>query len=105
VLLGLTYVLDHPELGIDVVLTSDSEYIVKGASTWLRVWKMKKWKTTTGLVKNQPVWAAIDELISKLNIEWRWVRGHTGDKWNERADELCTAAYEALLTNQQTAVS
>lgn len=94
---ALAYMLDHPELGKDVTVVSDSEYVVKGASIWLNGWKLKNWKSTTGPVKNKILWEAIDELKKHLNITWTWVKGHTGNKWNERADKLCVAAYKKLL--------
>ena len=104
VLLGLYYVIEHPELGREVTVVSDSEYVVKGASGWLAKWKTNNWKTGTGAVKNYPLWQAVDELNGLLDVKWQWVRGHTGDRWNERADELATAAYTELLTNRGIAV-
>lgn len=97
VLLGLEYIVNHPELGKEVLLISDSEYIVKGASEWLDKWKTNGWKSTTGPVKNKPVWEAIDLLKSKLNVTWQWTKGHNGDEWNEQADKLATETYIALI--------
>lgn len=104
VLLGLYYVVDHPELGTAVTVVSDSEYVVKGASKWLAKWKVNNWKTTTGPVKNYPLWQAVDELNQLLTINWTWVRGHTGDQWNERADELATTAYTKIIEASQLTV-
>lgn len=99
---ALSYVLDHPELGRAVTIVSDSEYVVKGASEWLEGWKRKNWKSTTGPVKNKVLWEAIDALKGQLDITWTWVRGHDGNKWNERADKLCVKAYKDLLDKKTT---
>jgi ribonuclease HI len=96
VILGLTYMLEHPELGKEVTVISDSEYIVKGASTWLENWKKKDWKGMGGPVKNKPLWEAVDYLKSQLTITWKWVRGHDGNARNEIADKLAVKAYKDL---------
>lgn len=101
VILGCQYILDHPELGTEVTIVSDSEYVVNGSTTWLPKWKLKKWKTTTGEVKNQTLWEAIDYLKSVLKITFKWTRGHNGNQLNELADTLAVASYEALLKNRK----
>lgn len=97
VLLGLTYVLDHPELGKDVTIISDSEYVVYGSTKWLPNWKLKKWKTTTGDVKNKELWEAIDYLKSSLNLTFKWTKGHSNNTLNNLADELAVKAYTKLI--------
>lgn len=73
----------------DVVLTTDSQYVKNGINSWLAGWKRNGWKTSAKEpVKNQDLWQQLDEQCSRHQIEWRWVRGHTGHAENERADEL-----------------
>ena len=60
-----------------------------GITNWIFSWKRNGWRTSQkGEVKNKEYWVKLDELNSKLNIEWNWVKGHAGLKWNERVDEL-----------------
>lgn len=87
---------ENPE-EVEVTLVSDSEYVVNGYMKWLPGWIRKKWKTTTGPVKNQPLWEALHEVASKLKIKFTWVRGHTGEEHNERVDKLAGEAYRALI--------
>jgi len=96
-ILGLTYVLNHPELGKDVTLISDSLYIVDGGSKWLPRWKLKGWKTVTGKVKNQTLWEAIDYLKTQLNITFKWTKGHADNVLNNLADSKAVNAYRKLI--------
>ena len=77
-----------------VVIYTDSEYLQKGISQWLPNWKRRGWKRKTGSVKNEDLWRRLDELTSKHDVEWRWVRGHAGVEENERCDELATQAIQ-----------
>ncbi|MBO9643392.1 MULTISPECIES: ribonuclease HI [Pseudacidovorax] len=74
-----------------VVLFLDSQYVRQGITSWIRGWKAKGWRTSTGQpVKNVELWKRLDQLVADggHQIEWRWVRGHSGDPGNERADAL-----------------
>lgn len=73
-----------------VVIMTDSEYVKKGVTEWMPLWKRANWKRKTGAVKNLDLWQRLDELTQRHQVEWRWVRGHTGDILNERCDELAT---------------
>lgn len=73
-------------LAID--FTSDSEYLVKGMSQWMRAWKRRDWRN----VKNVELWQALEEVAEPHDIRWRWVRGHAGHPRNEYANELATRA-------------
>jgi len=76
-----------------VELYSDSEYLIKGATTWMHGWKVKGWKTSGGTpVKNKDLWIRLDKVLKKHKVEFIWVKGHDGDEWNERCDELATEA-------------
>ena len=72
-----------------VAVYTDSEYVKNGITTWIKAWKSRGWRTADGKpVKNQELWQRLDALVSQHQVSWHWVRGHTGDPGNERADEL-----------------
>ncbi len=75
-----------------VLLYTDSQYVKRGITEWMPAWKRKGWKRKTGAVKNLDLWQELDALAQKHDIEWRWVRGHSGDPLNERCDELAGQA-------------
>ncbi len=80
-----------------VTLTTDSRYLQQGVTEWLANWKRRGWKTAGRQpVKNIDLWKRLDEAMSRHDIEWHWVRGHTGHPENERADRLANRAIEAL---------
>jgi ribonuclease HI len=76
-----------------VELVTDSEYLRKGVTEWLDGWRQRGW-TTAGrkAVANRDLWEALDRELERHRVEWRWVKGHAGDRWNERADELASDA-------------
>lgn len=72
-----------------VELYTDSQYLKKGMTEWMRGWKRRNFQTSTGSpVKNGDLWKVLDELSKQHDITWNWVRGHNGDKYNEIADRL-----------------
>ena len=80
-----------------VELFTDSQYLRKGVSEWLNVWKARGWKTAEKLpVKNQDLWQQLDVLVAGHTIHWRWLKGHAGHKLNERCDELAGAEIAKL---------
>ncbi|MDR6535319.1 ribonuclease HI [Variovorax soli] len=83
-----------------VLLYLDSQYVRMGITEWIRGWKAKGWVTSTKQpVKNVELWKELDKLVSEggHQIEWRWVRGHSGDPGNERADMLANKGVERAL--------
>lgn len=77
----------------DVILYTDSEYLRNGITAWIAKWKRNDWRRgSRGLVKNADLWRELDQLNSLHRIDWKWVRGHSGNEWNERADELARQA-------------
>jgi ribonuclease HI len=83
-----------------VTLYLDSQYVRMGITEWIRGWKVKGWRTSTGQpVKNVELWQQVDKLVSQggHQIEWRWVKGHAGDPGNERADALANKGVEKAL--------
>lgn len=86
-----------------VVLTTDSQYVMKGIREWLPGWKQRGWKTASRQpVKNVDLWQRLDELAGQHQVEWRWVKGHSGHAENDLADELANRGVEQVL-NQRSA--
>src|SRR5690606_4164474 len=72
-----------------VVVTTDSEYVQRGITEWIGGWKKRGWKTADRkAVRNADLWQALDEAAARHDVEWRWVRGHSGHDGNEAADRL-----------------
>ena len=77
----------------DVTLYTDSKYVLQGATEWLEGWKAKNWKSANKKpVKNKDLWEQIDSLIQRHNVEFIWVKGHAGHKYNEFVDKLAVEA-------------
>ncbi|MEB2318592.1 MAG: ribonuclease HI [Pseudomonadota bacterium] len=73
----------------EIVIHTDSQYVQKGITEWMRGWKARGWKTADRKpVKNSDLWLRLDELQAGHRIQWRWVRGHSGHPGNEAADAL-----------------
>lgn len=86
----------------NVVLTSDSKYLVQGATEWLVGWIKKGWKNSKGdPVANQELWEEIIPLLKTHNVQFKWVKGHNGHPENERCDELARKAIDQLRQQQQ----
>ena len=80
-----------------VVLTTDSKYVLQGITEWIHGWKKRGWTNAAKQpVKNIDLWQALDAAVTRHTIEWRWVKGHTGDIDNERADALANRGVESL---------
>lgn len=72
-----------------VDLYTDSQYVRSGVTSWLSAWKARGWKTADRKpVKNVDLWRRLEEASARHDIVWHWVRGHSGDEMNERADAL-----------------
>jgi len=68
---------------------TDSKYVKSGIETWINNWKINGWKTVNKKeVKNKSLWIQLDSEIAKHEINWLWVKGHAGNKYNEKADQL-----------------
>jgi ribonuclease HI len=81
-----------------VRLTTDSKYVLQGITEWLAGWKRKQWKNSARQpVKNQDLWMELDRLVTPHQIDWQWVKGHTGHPENERADQLANRAIDEML--------
>lgn len=83
-----------------VTIYTDSQYLRRGITEWIEQWKRKGWKTAARkAVKNEDLWRELDQIATGKEIEWCWVKGHSGHPGNERADELANRGIDALLTS------
>jgi len=74
-----------------VILYTDSKYVMDGITKWIKSWKKNKWKVRNGSdVKNKDLWLALDAAAANHKIKWKWVKGHSGNVGNERADKLAS---------------
>ena len=80
-----------------VLLYTDSKYVMDGIREWLPNWKKRGWKTASRKpVKNQDLWQALDAANGQHEVTWKWVRGHTGNPGNEAADALANRGIDEL---------
>ena len=81
----------------DVILTSDSTYVLKGIQEWMPSWKKRGWKTAAKKpVKNVDLWKLLDDAIQGHTIDWLWVKGHSWHAENEIADQLANRGIDEL---------
>lgn len=81
-----------------VKLTTDSQYVKNGITQWMKAWKKRGWKTADKKpVKNQDLWQRLDRIATEHEVEWHWVRGHTGHPENELADQLANQGIDELV--------
>ena len=78
-----------------VNLTTDSKYVMQGITSWIKKWKINKWKNSNKKdVKNKELWIELDKLCMKHDVRWNWVKGHTGHEQNEIADMFLLAFFK-----------
>ena len=78
-----------------VILTTDSNYLRQGITEWIHGWKKRNWLTAAKKpVKNKELWQQLDKVASQHEVEWKWVKGHSGHVDNERADRLANRAID-----------
>ena len=81
----------------EIIINTDSKYVMDGITKWIIGWKKNGWRTADRkAVKNSELWQELDIEVCKHSIEWRWVKGHSGDKYNDIADELARSGIEKL---------
>ena len=80
-----------------VKIVTDSQYVKNGMQQWIHNWKRNGWRTAARKpVKNAELWKELDRLVNMHEVEWEWVRGHSGHPENERVDELANHAIEEM---------
>lgn len=83
-----------------VHLYTDSQYLRRGMNEWIHTWKKKQWRNAKKeLVKNADLWKLLDDLAQIHQIQWHWVKGHSGHPENERVDALANQAIEELSSD------
>jgi ribonuclease HI len=81
-----------------ITLTTDSQYVKHGITEWLKDWKLRGWKTANKKqVKNVDLWQRLDAAVAQHDINWEWVKGHSGHLENDRVDQLANLAIDELL--------
>lgn len=81
----------------EVKVTTDSQYVKNGIQSWIHNWKKNGWKTAAKKpVKNADLWKELDEQVARHQVQWAWVKGHSGHAENERADQLANQGIEQL---------
>ncbi len=86
-----------------VRMFTDSQYLKKGITQWLPGWIARGWKRKDGELQNEDLWRRLAELVREHEIHWGWVRGHAGNRWNERADQLATQEIRKLKAARSSA--
>ena len=82
---GLQYFKESKQ----ILIITDSKYVINGIESWIKNWKKNGWKTASKKpVKNKDLWEKLDKEITKHAIEWQWIKGHAGNDNNEKADYL-----------------
>lgn len=83
-----------------VQINSDSKYVLQGITEWMDSWKKRGWKTASkSPVKNEDLWRRLDAARLPHNVKWVWVKGHSGDTGNDRADQLANLGIDSLETS------
>ena len=90
--------LEYFKIKKDLIIYTDSKYVKDGIESWIINWKKNGWKTSTKkIVKNKELWIQLDNLINQHNVTWKWVKGHAGFEFNEKADELARKYIESNI--------
>ena len=80
-----------------VALHTDSRYVMNGVQDWMPRWKANGWQTASKKpVANQDLWEQLDQAVQRHDITWHWVKGHAGNEFNERCDQLARSAAESI---------
>ena len=96
-LLAVIKALEAIKKSCEIEIFTDSKYVKNGISTWIHGWKKNGWKTAAKKpVKNQELWQQLDMLVEIHEITWKWVKGHSGDPMNEKADDLANRGVATL---------
>ena len=94
---ALEYILERETEGRPVFVYSDSQYVVRGVMEWSKKWEKTGWSKGDGTIKNLELWKNLVDLRKKTGAEFRWVKGHNGNHWNEMVDSLAAEGAERQI--------
>ena len=90
--------LKHLKEKSEIIIFTDSKYVIDGINNWIFKWKQNNWKTTNKKeVKNKGLWLNLYECINFHAVNWKWVKGHSGDTLNEEVDKLARGEAEKII--------
>jgi len=93
--------LEHLKYPCHVKIYSDSQYVINGITQWIHGWVKKGWQTVDGPVKNRWLWKRLMKAKNRhIKVEWQWVRGHAGNKFNEEADGLANQGTTGIIKGE-----
>lgn len=81
----------------DVKIITDSKYVMDGSRSWMPAWKARGWSRGNKEIKNLDLWKLLDAELSQHQVHWKWVRGHSGNPGNERADQLANDGMDQIF--------
>ena len=97
-ILAVINALKSINLNLKITIYTDSKYVKDGITSWIHNWKINNWKNSQKKdVKNKDLWQELDGLTQKIDINWQWVKGHSGNIENDIADKLATSAIQKNL--------
>jgi ribonuclease HI len=89
--------LEFLKVSSNVVITTDSKYVIQGITEWIHNWKERSWKTASKKpVLNKELWKELDRLTNMHSVKWKWIKGHSGHRENEIADQLANKGIDEL---------
>jgi ribonuclease HI len=89
---ALKYIKNNPSRDVDIEIVSDSKYVILGITEWIFNWQKNNWKNAGKKpVLNRELWEELYALAKNLKIKWTYVKGHSGNRWNDRVDEIATS--------------
>tara|TARA_A100001015_G_scaffold302760_1_gene391380 strand:- start:795 stop:1244 length:450 start_codon:yes stop_codon:yes gene_type:complete len=96
-LLAIIKALESINENLELIIYTDSKYVINGITSWIKNWEANSWKNSTKQpVKNVDLWKKLDMNAKKHNIEWIWVKGHSGNFFNEKVDEIARGQAQML---------
>ena len=97
-LMAVIMALKEISSNLELTIYTDSTYVQKGISEWIKNWKVNNWRSSSKKpVKNKDLWIELDEAVGSRNINWEWVKGHAGNEGNEKADELANQGVVSMM--------
>ena len=97
-LMAVIMALKEISSNLELTIYTDSTYVQKGISEWIKNWKVNNWLSSSKKpVKNKDLWIELDEAVGSRKINWEWVKGHAGNEGNEKADELANQGVISMM--------